>query len=350
MSLGFFERTPLPTVGRVHALPQCGKCKLDRGCQSPKMKVAGDGRRKIVVVGEAPGRTEDERGVPFVGDAGQRLQRTLRRHGIDIFKDCWVVNSVSCRPPQNKLPPQAVDFCRPLVIRAIEERRPRVVLLLGGMAVKSVIGHLLKTNDPGGSLMWSGYRIPLRHWDCWLLPANHPSWLLRMHDNPVADAEFDAQVRAASKYTQRPSKAVGFPDYESMVVSCVDDDEAFRELGSLDPNAPVAFDYETTTKRPHAPGAEIVCCAMSDGKKSVSFLWRGKARKLAEMILKSPQVPKVAQNSKFEAQWSSVVGGFRVRGWDWDTMTAAHAIDFRPGVTALEFQCFARLGLVSHKS
>lgn len=98
MPEGFFSRAELPMAGggKPSRVPECGPCGLYKGCRSPKMAVTGDGRKGVLVVGEAPGEVEDERGEPFVGPAGQRLRRTLTAIGVDLFRDCWVTNSLAC--------------------------------------------------------------------------------------------------------------------------------------------------------------------------------------------------------------------------------------------------------------
>ena len=76
---GFFTTSRIGLKVSESLVPQCGRCGLLDGCESPKMPVAGQGRKRIMVVGEAPGFNEDKQGIPFVGKAGQRLMRTLTK-------------------------------------------------------------------------------------------------------------------------------------------------------------------------------------------------------------------------------------------------------------------------------
>ncbi len=151
---GFFSSTPALRQSLPIAA-QCHLCKLDKGCLSPKMGVNGRGERKILIIGEAPGKNEDKRGIPFIGETGRLLYKTLRKFGIKMRRDCWIINSARCRPPKNQLPEKSIDFCRPNVVNDIKELNPEVIILLGGAAVKSVLGWLFKP-EAGGITKWAG--------------------------------------------------------------------------------------------------------------------------------------------------------------------------------------------------
>lgn len=348
---GFFDRMELVVRQPVAREPNCGKCGLYKGCQSPKMGVAGKGKKKIMIIGEAPGATEDEHGKPFIGEAGQRLQRELRSAGIEIFNDCWVTNALSCRPPNNVIQNErSIDHCRPLVLRAIETHRPRTIILCGRHAVKSVVGHLW--NETIGPLKrWTGWRIPHRKWNCWICPTWHPSWLLRLHDDPLADREFRQHIRWAAKQEKRPYAADDVTDYESWIDMYIDPDDAVVKLGEIIDQEPmIAFDYETNCVRPSIAGSELFSCSVSTGKHSFAFPWYGKPIQLMKEILGNSKIKKIGWNIKFEEIWTRAKLGIPVRGWHWDGMTAAHALDCRAGgITGLAFQEFIRLGVENHK-
>ena len=91
-------------------------------------------------VGEGPGADEDAQGLPFVGRAGQLLNRMLQFVGIKR-EDVYICNVVKCRPPGNRTPePDEVATCSPFLFRQIEAIRPRLVCCLGAPAVKTVLG------------------------------------------------------------------------------------------------------------------------------------------------------------------------------------------------------------------
>ncbi len=120
-------------------LGDCQRCKLAGG---RKHIVFGQGNphAELVFVGEGPGADEDEQGLPFVGRAGQLLNRMLQ--SVDIRReDVYICNVVKCRPPGNRTPERdEAEACSPFLFRQIEAIRPRLVCCLGAPAVKTVLG------------------------------------------------------------------------------------------------------------------------------------------------------------------------------------------------------------------
>lgn len=351
---GFFSPTSLTAAkAPIPRLPQCGKCKLNLGCKSPKMPVAGKGRKGILVVGEAPDKTEDDENLPFVGTTGTMLREVMRKFGVDLFKDCWVTNALICRPPNNRISnPRSVDYCRPNVVKAVEDYRPEVVVLLGNHAVRSLIGtYLWKENDPGGIGRWAGFRIPSQKLNAWVYPTYHPSDVLReqSNGNPVVRMHFEEHLETALSLKGRPWDEV--PDYGKRVSVAMNPNMAQVTLNRLRRSAKlIAFDYETDRLKPDSADSEIVCCSISDGETTVAYPWYGPAIAETREILTDPSIGKIASNAKFEHRWTWKDLGVRVRGWRWDTMLAAHALDARKGITGLKFNAFVRLGVEDYSS
>jgi uracil-DNA glycosylase len=131
-------------AGRLEALAAqirvCTKCPL---CQSRTLAVPGDGKAsaRVMLIGEAPGRDEDESGHPFVGAAGRFLDQVLEGTGIDR-NDLFITNIVKCRPPNNRTPRVGeVDTCTSnYLIEQIELINPALIVLLGGVAAKKMLG------------------------------------------------------------------------------------------------------------------------------------------------------------------------------------------------------------------
>lgn len=345
---GFFPATSLQVISTNHMLPQCGKCGLLDGCRTPKMPVAGLGKRGIMIIGEAPGANEDAVGRPFVGMSGERLQAALRKAGVELFRDCWVTNALSCRPPDNKIDSdKKIEYCRPLVLKAITEKMPTSIILVGQKAVLSVIGHLWKKSI-GEMKRWAGLHIPVREWNCWVTPVYHPSFLMRMHDDIVLERLFDESIRKAVKKTERPWKQPRY-DFTGDCKILMNQHEA-NEIERIANNGLVAWDYETTTLNPDSKDADIVSCSISDGKESVAYPFTGNFIYATKKVLTDSSVKKIGANAKFEERWTRRKLGIRVRGWTWDTVLAAHAIDNRNGITSVKFQAFLRLGVADWSS
>ena len=106
----------------------CDACGLFTGCKSPKMQPFGENKKHIVIVGEAPGRQEDDRGVPFVGDSGSMLSDALRTVSVQMDRDCIRTNVIQCRPPGNKFPSnKKVQCCAPRLEQQIKDAEPAMI-------------------------------------------------------------------------------------------------------------------------------------------------------------------------------------------------------------------------------
>ena len=136
----------------------------------------GNAEAPVLVVGEGPGGEEDARGEPFVGKAGQLLDRMLREAGLE--GRVFITNTVFWRPPGNRTPtPAEQAVCAPFVERAFALLRPRAVLLLGAAAAKSVLA-----TDEGIMRLrgqWREWRLAEGGVSAPALPTLHPAFLLR---------------------------------------------------------------------------------------------------------------------------------------------------------------------------
>jgi uracil-DNA glycosylase len=124
----------------VEALLHCVKCRL---AESRQRVVIGTGPADpvLMIVGEAPGRTEDEGGEPFIGRSGNLFWRLLREETGLVRDQCYVTNTVKCRPPDNRAPERdELDACRPWLDAQLADVAPLAVLALGAVAAREVLG------------------------------------------------------------------------------------------------------------------------------------------------------------------------------------------------------------------
>ena len=158
------------------AVEGCQACAL---CDSRKQTVFGVGNIEAdwMIVGEAPGEEEDRRGEPFVGKAGQLLDRMLdaldlTRAEAPATKQVFIANVLKCRPPANRNPlPTEVAQCEPYLLRQMALVRPKVIVAMGRFAAQS----LLKSSDAIGRL-----RGKVHHVDgIPVVVTYHPAYLLR---------------------------------------------------------------------------------------------------------------------------------------------------------------------------
>ena len=155
----------------------CTACPL---CTNRSQTVFGTGHEQApwMVVGEAPGEQEDRQGEPFVGPAGQLLDRMLaalqlsRKVDVPAVQRVYIANTLKCRPPRNRNPSaEEMAQCEPYLVRQIELLKPRIILAMGRFAVQA----LLRSDEPIGRLRGRVHRyqgVPL-------VVTYHPAYLLR---------------------------------------------------------------------------------------------------------------------------------------------------------------------------
>lgn len=135
----------------------------------------GAAQARVMLIGEAPGRDEDLSGQPFVGRAGQMLDRMLSSIGLDATS-IHITNIVYWRPPGNRNPtPEEIEACRPFLTRQIELVGPDCIVALGGPAAKQLTGAadgIMRMRGRWRKVTVAGREIPL-------LPTLHPAYLLR---------------------------------------------------------------------------------------------------------------------------------------------------------------------------
>ncbi len=153
------------------AVAECRDCRL---CEQRKQAVlgVGDVEADWLFVGEGPGAEEDERGEPFVGQAGKLLDAMLAAIDLQRGRKVYIGNVVKCRPPGNRTPePEESAACFPYLQRQIELIRPKLIVALGKPAAETLLNAEVKVGAARGRLF--GYRgIPL-------IVAYHPAYLLR---------------------------------------------------------------------------------------------------------------------------------------------------------------------------
>lgn len=172
------------------------KCTLCPELCSTRNKVvfgSGNIHAKLVFVGEAPGRDEDEQGLPFVGRAGQLLTRIIEAMGYSR-KDVFICNTLKCRPPQNRQPkPEELINCQPFLKKQLELIRPKIICALGTFAAQT----LLQTEDPISRLRGKFHTyegIPL-------MCTYHPAYLLR---NPAEKVKVWEDMKLVKQELERP--------------------------------------------------------------------------------------------------------------------------------------------------
>ncbi|HEY1685216.1 MAG TPA: uracil-DNA glycosylase [Tepidisphaeraceae bacterium] len=154
----------------------CQKCRL---CSTRTNTVFGEGdvNAKIFFIGEGPGENEDLQGRPFVGRAGELLNKMITAMGLKR-EEVYIANVVKCRPPGNRAPaPDEVEACTPFLEKQLETIRPKVIVTLGLPAMQ----YMLQTKVSMGKIRgqwheWRGIK---------LMPTYHPAYVLRSYTPEV---------------------------------------------------------------------------------------------------------------------------------------------------------------------
>src|SRR3954468_12665945 len=149
---------------------ECIRCGLHKGRQKIVFGV-GNPHAELMFVGEGPGADEDAKGEPFVGRAGQLLNKMIEAMGLKR-EDVYIANVVKCRPPENRAPErEEMEVCSPFLYRQIAAIQPKVIVALGATASKALLG----LNEPMSALRgrWHEFRGTK------LVATSHPAYLLR---------------------------------------------------------------------------------------------------------------------------------------------------------------------------
>jgi len=155
------------------SLQDCRLCGLAAG-RNKLVFGAGDPDADLMFVGEAPGRDEDIQGIPFVGRAGQLLNKIIEAIGL-TRKDVYIGNVCKCRPPGNRTPaPDEAAACLRFLFKQIEIIRPSIIVTLGNPATQAILDTRQGiTRLRGRFSEWKGVQV---------MPTFHPAYLLRSPD------------------------------------------------------------------------------------------------------------------------------------------------------------------------
>lgn len=300
------------------ATPLCEKCPLN---SHPQVPSEGPERAALVLIGEAPGRREVAEGRPFVGRAGQLLDKALAEAGLQR-EELFITNAVICHPPDNKTPDvKAIKCCHPRLIEEVKSRCPRVVVLTGNVPIKAIFGRG-KVTDLRGAAVWSD------ELQTYVIPTFHPAAVLRqpnLYPDLVRDLRY---ARDVLRGTVKPVE-VG----HSVELFVADDyNDALALARRLVEVGEVAVDVEC------AGDGSFLCAA---------FSWKpGTAAVLTAEALKNPavvdafnvafrRVKLIGHNLKYDLKvlWSQGLWSARTGA---DTMLMHYTLDERRGTHGLK--------------
>lgn len=293
------------------------------------MSSRGDDNPHILIVGEVPTEKDDELGMPFMGPAGSVLAQ-----GLSILPEkarVHLTNAVKCSTiGQNKKTPQIkqLNACNPHLVAEIEALKPKAIVTLGAIALRAVTGQT-GINRLRGTIM------PSLAFDCSVIPAYHPDYLLR-NKTPEIMKEFRDDIKLAYDVARGKIKEKKLNVPRAIVIKSK---EKLWKLEKKLLNADIfSVDIEATGYKPAHDRASVLCVGFSvDGKTGYvvpydhedSKLDRKLVRQFLKKVLKS-DIPKVAQNWFYDYGYLKGFG-FKVKNPKHDTMLAAYLINENPG-------------------
>jgi len=183
---------------------KCSVCKLAEK-RTQVVFADGDANCDIMMIGEAPGADEDAQGIPFVGRAGKLLTKIIESVGFVRGKDVYITNMCKCRPPENRNPSsEEVNACRHWLEDQIKVLQPKIIVLVGAVALNGILGDKYKiTKARGQWFEYDGIDTTVIF---------HPSYLLRNPLNDVGKPKWltwqDMKaIKSALEYKQEEIKA-----------------------------------------------------------------------------------------------------------------------------------------------
>lgn len=331
---------------------QCNACPLNNqaGLKHPHMEPTGSPDPTVYMLGEAPGKQEDETGRQFVGKAGSLLRQHIPEEWEGELR--WN-NCVRTRPPGNATPTKIeIECCRPSVAADIAMAKPKAIFGFGGVPLQWALGQT-------GILKWCGRRVPvnINGHACWYFPMMHPSYVMRKRNMRKykwneAEEEFQFRMdmkRAWAAIETLPEPIVHTTEQVKANITWHDGhgqqdlDLVLRWLDENEGEAYCGLDYETNALRPFNDDAAILTVSLSTKQGTIAFPFShpGAGWTEAELdqlvkafkrFLRRFKGPLISHQLGFELEWTCVFFGaelaWRKGGWE-DSVSQAYILDER---------------------
>ncbi len=323
----------------------CTDCKLhetsiatEAGYTSKVSGMLGKGSAMsdCMIIGEAPGSAEILRGEPFVGQAGQLVNDYMRQFNLRQA-EFFITNVVKCRPPKNRTPSEAeIRKCSHHLKKEIEEIKPKLIILLGSVAMKAVLGFKKGIVSLTGKTFFNKDGIAC-------IPIIHPAFLLRSNTKENKEL-FRKGWESVSKFISTSGKVTEKKKVKYQVCKTLDDVKRLEK--KLHTVEKFSYDIETTGFD-YLGDDKILCISFSwkertavlipihscnpyyNKEKTVKPFWKSPIEfanviNTIKLILDST-VPKVAQHGKFDNKFLLTQYDIEVKNFKFDTMLA-HAL------------------------
>jgi len=377
---GFLDRTEIDikrSKMNTKKISGCQSCGVYNQCENGKMSYTGNGDKKILIIDGSVTKREETTGEILQSINGKYLRSALQSIGIDLERDCWYVHSIQCY--SKEVSNIMMNSCKTRLKNIVSELKPEKIITLGAVPLELLIGDRFTGRlSVKPTNKFYGYSIPDQELGCWLFPNYDVNFLLdtlKIRKNklkgwgkwnssynkmplwevPTLKNHDDFVIREKffMKYLKNVTinKKFRIHNYDKEACSVLKVEDAIHILKQMQKESIVSFDYETTGIKPHRKGHEILTVSFSNGIVSYGFpIFKDNPVFMKELrrVLQSKHVGKISHNMAFEYSWTSVILGYKVRNFKFDTMLSSHILDNRSGITGLKFQTYVNLGVIGY--
>jgi uracil-DNA glycosylase family 4 len=304
--------------------PNCQNCELHKGAETICLWGEGPKKARVMVVGEAPGASEDKEGRPFVGASGKVLREELARVGVSP-EEVYITNTVKCRPPDNAKPKAGqIKACKQYLDAEIESVKPEYIITLGAVPTKLLLKKAKITEVHGQVIEMPNFKG---------MACFHPAYTLYDPSKlPVLKKDFQRIANEINGVKQK--KAI----FKWRLINDENLSEFFEDLDNCEW---FSFDTETSSLDWFKPGEYLSCLNMSFDNGGGTWVlplqmpfspYLNKLKRqhfIIKMIadrLRRKKKKGVAHNGKYDNHWLDALYGVTFP-LDFDTMLASHCID-----------------------
>lgn len=327
----------------------CDGCDLASGCKTVCMSPDISGMRAtpepgpdcvcdVMIVGEAPGHDEDLVGTPFVGASGTLLRTVVEDVGLDEFGIVYT-NVVRCRPPNNAAPSaKQIKACTPKLLAEIERFGPTMVILLGNIPLKAVLGE-------SGITAWRGSRLERDH--VIYVPTFHPAYILR--NNMELPTFVEDLQKVYDILSDNDNRSVVYEYDIRLVAGEADAKEMYEAILAA---CMVSWDTESRNSRPYATGSRMIMLSFAVDRPT-KRAWavlpdNAKVVAYCKKILCNENIKVICHNAKYDQHVVKQAWGIDVPNIVGDSMIASWVLDSTPGRHGLKHLAGRYLGMYEY--
>lgn len=327
----------------------CTTCGLFKDCHTPKFAAQGQGKKRILVIGDLITKNWDVSGGEQPGAQLIYLKKAFKEQGIDLERDCWYTPAIKCQVSETKLKDKHISACNVKLIDEIRALNPAIIVPTSPVAWQVLLHQRMVGRAQSASFFdYSGEFIPDQDLRAWVAPIFYPKMVMdavRTDGNNRFNPIFGQQIRSLLTLVNADVPVFNVDPMIRVITRL--DDAIDAIMGAWDwPE--FAFDYETTSIKPHHPRNEIVMVSLSNGKISYAFPWFDDEVFISAIKrLFENKARKIAHNSAFERSWTRVKAGIHIKGSMDDPMLMLHVKNnWKPA--NLKFGTYANFGILGY--